>query len=196
MNIRQRQAGDLETLNQRIGHERDAEQRDRLRAAALAIAGEQTHTIQDKLGRSRGFVQRWAYAYRDGGVEAIRTGQPPGASSKLTPRQEQAFKERMLAGPLPGTDGGRCTLRGVDARRILEQEFGKPYSLPGVYDLLHRLGLSCLKPRPRHRKSDPSAMRQWIDDAPLLSSGSATTIPTSESRSGSRTRPASASRGR
>ena len=34
-------------------------------------------------------------------------------------------------------------LRGEDACRILEREFGVRYTLDGVYDLLHRLKLSC-----------------------------------------------------
>lgn len=169
MDIQEREAGDLVQLIQRIRREKDAEQRDRYRVVVRAIAGEPTRSIQDKLDRSRGFVQRWVYAYRDGGLDALRAGKPPGASPKLTPDQAQAFKQRMLAGPTDA-DGCVCTLRGKDARRILQEEFGRSYSLPGVYDLLHRLNLSCLKPRPRHRKNDPDAMQRWVDDAPLLSS--------------------------
>jgi transposase len=74
----------------------------------------------------------------------------------------------MLAGPTE-RDGGVCTLRGRDAVRILQQEFGVSYSLEGVYDLLERLNLSCLKPRPRHRKNDPQAMKTWLERAPFLS---------------------------
>lgn len=73
----------------------------------------------------------------------------------------------MLGGPVQAD--GVCTLRGVDAKAILEKEFGVRYSLDGVYDLLHRLKLSCLVPRPRHRKNDPEAMRRWLEEAPLLS---------------------------
>ncbi|MFC1781069.1 transposase [Planctomycetota bacterium] len=40
-------------------------------------------------------------------------------------------------------------------QRLLEREFGVVYSLWGVYDLLHRLGYSCLCPRPQHEKADP-----------------------------------------
>lgn len=78
--------------------------------------------------------------------------------------------------------------------RILEAEFGVAYSLNGVYDLMHRLGLSCLKPRPRHRKADPQTQQRWLDDAPLLSSVYATNTPTSVSKCGSRTKHASASK--
>ena len=53
--------------------------------------------------------------------------------------------------------------------KILANEFGVRYTLDGVYDLLHRLRLSCLVPRPRHRKNDPQVMQKWLDDAPLLS---------------------------
>jgi len=74
-----------------------------------------------------------------------------------------------MLGGVSAADGGVCTLRGADARRILAQEFGVRYTLDGVYELLHRLRLSCLVPRPRHRKNDPQVMQQWLDSAPLLS---------------------------
>jgi transposase len=73
-----------------------------------------------------------------------------------------------LQGP-KDTDGGICTIRGKDAMRILESEFGVKYTLYGVYDLMHRLGLSYLKPRPKHTKNNPEIMRQWQQDAPFLS---------------------------
>jgi len=192
MHIPLRNTNDPMELDQRIGHERDAKQRDRLRAVRLALDGEQTLSIAKRIGRSRDFVQRWCYAYRDGGLEAIAAKRQPGRPTKLPREQEPAFRQRMLAGPTEAD--GVCALRGVDAVRILEQEFGVPYTLDGVYDLLHRLGFSCLKPRPRHRKNDPQVMRQWLDDAPLLSSVSATSIPTDKLKSGSKTKHASVSK--
>jgi len=53
--------------------------------------------------------------------------------------------------------------------RILQKEFGVKYTLNAVYALMHRLELSCLTPRPRHRHNDPVAMEQWLNDAPFLS---------------------------
>ena len=87
-----------------------------------------------------------------------------------------------------------CTLGGKDVKVILKKEFGVKYSLPGVYALMHRLGLSCLKPRPKHRKNDPEKMQQWLDNAPFLSKPSETNIPTKKSKSGSRTKSGSASK--
>jgi hypothetical protein len=62
---------------------------------------------------------------------------------------------------------GVCTLRGKDAVRILEREFGVSYSLDGVYDLLERLNYSCLAPRPRHEKGDPAAQQLFKEQAPF-----------------------------
>lgn len=143
-------------------------QRDRLRAARLALDGNEAMEIAATLGRSRRFVQEWVYAYRDGGVDAIKPGKSSGRPPRLPREKEQAFQARMLGGATEA-DGGVCVLRGADARRILETEFGVRYTLDGVYDLLHRLRLSCLAPRPRHRKNDPAVMQQWLDSAPLLS---------------------------
>ena len=61
-----------------------------------------------------------------------------------------------------------CTLRGKDVVRILQKEFGVKYSLGGAYDLLARLGYSCLTPRPVHEKSDPAAMADFKARAPFL----------------------------
>jgi transposase len=169
MKVNIRQEGDVQRLEQRVRAERDALQRDRCRAVLLALQGKQAPQIAGALGRSRRSVQAWVYAYRDGGIEALRPGKSTGRPSKLPRDREQAFAQRIKAGPTEA-DGGVCVLRGEDARRILEREFGVAYTLQGVYDLLERLNLSCLVPRPRHRKNDPQVMQQWAEErAPLLS---------------------------
>lgn len=171
-----------------------AKQRDRLRAIELAAAGETTPTIMRTLKRSRGFVQRWCYAYRDHGLDAVRPQSPPGRPTRLPVEQHAAFKQRVLAGPRD-TDGV-CTLRGRDMIAILEREFGVRYELSGVYALLGRLGLSVLTPREQHRDNDPETMRRWEQDAPLLSRASASNTKAKPSRSGSRTKHASVNRAR
>jgi transposase len=170
MNISFHQPTDEAELGRLVGKARNAEQRDRCRVALLAAGGQETQAIIDTLARSRGFVQRWAYAYRDGGIAALRAKRRGGSRPRLDAAQEQRLLERVKAGPVEGVDAGVCTLRGKEFQRILQSEFGKAYTLGGAYDLMHRLGLSCLRPRPRHRKNDPAAMKKWLDDAPFLSS--------------------------
>ncbi len=168
MNVTEHNPKDLSQLIQNARKETNAKQRDRYRAVAMALKGMKTKQIMKILERSKNFVQRWSYAYRDGGTEAIVPAVQPGRPRKLTRQQEFQFKQRMLSGPTEN-DGGICTLRGIDAVQILEKEFGVKYTLYGVYDLLHRLGLSCLKPRPKHKKNDLKIMRQWQQEAPFLS---------------------------
>jgi transposase len=168
MHVTPRRPDDLGRIDALIRRERGALQRDRLRAVRLALEGKQTEQIVATLGRARRFVQEWVYACRGGGIEAIKVGKSSGRPTKRPREKEQEFKARMLAGPADA-DGGVCTLRGADAQRILEKEFGVRYTLDGVYDLMRWLRFSCLAPRPRHRKNDPQVMRRWLDDAPLLS---------------------------
>jgi len=197
MRINERETGDRARLERRARKERVAEQRDRLRAAALAIEGVETLEIQRMLGRSRGFVQRWGYAYRDGGIDAIATTPHPGKPARLPAGRHDELRARLDAGPRP--EDGVCTLRGRDVQRILAEEFGVEYSLQAVYDTLHRLGYSCLRPRPRHEHQDPEAQKRFKEEvAPFLSAPSATRWPRTAGSSGSSTwtKPASASRGR
>lgn len=166
MEIREHEAGDRKRLSELVRRERDAKQRDRLRAVALALDGELTSEIERRLDRSRAFVQRWVYVYRDKGLEAIRPGKSSGPRPRLAADQVETFRARLLAGPTD--DDGVCTLRGLDFVRILREEFGVEYSLSGVYAMLHRLGFSSLSPRPRHKCADPVAQEQFKQSAPLL----------------------------
>jgi transposase len=186
---------DTARLDGLIAAERAAVQRDRYRAVRLSLDGREAADVAAAVGRSRTFVQTWAYRYRDGGLAALAARKQPGRRPKLTAGQRAAVRARVLAGPADA-DGGVCALRGEDVRRILAREFGVAHSLAAVYDLLRRLRLSPLRPRPRHRKNDPAAADAWLAAAPLLSPPSAATGPAYGSRSGSKTRPGSASRGR
>jgi transposase len=167
MMVTERDAGDLRRLQELADQERDALRRDRFRAVRLALEGKETLDIADRLDRSRRSVQDWAYAYRDGGIDAIQPKPQPGRKPKLPREREAELKARLDAGPRP--EDGVCTLRGKDVVRILDQEFGVRYSLDGVYDLLERLNYSCLAPRPRHEKGDPAAQQQFKEQAPFLS---------------------------
>ena len=166
MHLTERAAGDVEELHRRADAERDALRRDRYRAVLMALDGKEADQIAEALDRARRSVQDWVYSYRDGGIDAIQPKPRPGRTPKLPRDREAQFKARLDAGPRP--EDGVCTLRGKDVVRILEHEFGVKYTLGGAYDLLWRLGYSCLTPRPLHEKSDPQAIADFQAAAPLL----------------------------
>jgi transposase len=167
MLIRERTAGDNQRLRLLARHEKSAEQKDRLMAAALAIERLETSEIQRVLGRSRGFVQRWAYAYRDGGIEALKDKPRGGSVGKITGQKAASLRARIDAGPTEAD--GVCTLRGRDIQRIAKEELDTKVSLTSVYRTLHKMGYSCLAPRPRHEKQDLEAQKKFKEDsAPFL----------------------------
>jgi transposase len=159
--------GDMTELIELIAVEGDALQRDKYRAVVQAMGGREANEIAKALGRSRRAVQAWVYSYRDGGPGALLPGRGTGRPTKLPRDHEALFVARIRAGPTEAD--GVCTLRGKDFVRILLAEFQASYTLDGAYDLLHRLGYSCLKPRPRHGNNDPAAVQKFKDSAPLLS---------------------------
>jgi transposase len=172
MTVTPREVTDVSRLRELARVEGGAKQRDRYRAVLMAAEGEggvelEGDGIARRLGRSPRFVDQWVGRYRRGGLEALRPRKAGGRAPKLAPEKRQAFESRLLGGATDA-DGGVCTLRGADARRILKEQFGVEMKLSGVYALMHRLNLACLKPRPRHPKNDAKAAEQWLERAPLL----------------------------
>jgi transposase len=173
MTVDPRSDSDLARLRQLVVSTPNALQRDRFRVVLLALEGydgpELTRDqIAARVDRSRQFVDQWTRRYRDLGLDGLVPRKSTGRPPRLNPAEAARFKQRVLAGPTDA-DGGVCTLRGREAMRILAEEFDKPLKLSAVYNLMNRTGLSCLKPRPRHRKSDPVAQQQWLERAPFLS---------------------------
>ena len=122
MHIRLHDPQDLTRLQQESRRERDAKQRDRYRAILLALEGHDAPAIARTLGRSRAFVQRWVYAYRDHGLQAIAPQRQTGRPAYLSPEKKALFQARFLAEPTEAD--GVCTLRAKEAQRILREEFG------------------------------------------------------------------------
>src|SRR3982750_4484246 len=143
----------LESLQEAAKLDRKTRAWPRVQAIVLAKQGDTAPKIARALGVSRRAVQTWVAAYNRGGVEALPDRSHPGRAPILPRTEEGRFLERIDAPPSP--EDGVCALRGVDIRRILEQEFGARYSLDGVYKLLHRLDYSSLMPRPQHEEADP-----------------------------------------
>jgi len=166
----------------------------RFRAVTLAHAGQTAEAIAAALGCTARAVQKWITRYNRGGPAALADRPGRGRKPKLDPAEHERLRQRIEAGPWP--EDGVCAFHGPDVRRLLHDEFGVELSEQAVYDLLHRLDLSSLMPRPAHRKSDPAAQEAFKKGPPSGSARSPRRTRPSGSRSGSPTRRGSASRGR
>jgi len=98
-------------LQQLARQAREAQQRDRYWVAVLAAQGRETKAIIDATARSRDFVQRWAYAYRDGGAQALCAKPRGGSKSRLWGEEQRRLYQRLCDNPVDA-DGGVCALRG------------------------------------------------------------------------------------
>jgi transposase len=144
--------------------EKNARRAKRLRIVILAMIGYTAPAIARSLGLSRRVCQQWLYRFNEQGLQGLddRRGKEP--RGPLTPEQQQRIQERLNVGAT--LEDGVCSLRGVDVQRILAAEFGVLRSLPAVYYLLHQLGYSYLRPRPRHRKFDAEAQADFERQLP------------------------------
>ena len=154
-------------LERLASREKRADMAKRLRTVLLAKQGFTAPEVATCTGFSRRTVQDWVARYNDEGLSGLKTRAGRGRKGPLTADEAERLRRRIEAGPLP--EDGVCVLRGLDVQRILQQEFGKVRSLDSVYRLLHRLGFSCLIPRPRHPKADPVAQeefkKKWASDS-------------------------------
>ncbi len=186
--------GDHHSVAELIGlakREKRATMVRRLQVVILAKRARTAPQIVEATSVSRRTVQEWVQRYNVGGLEGLADRRRGGNRRHLTADQETQvcqYLDRAAADP---HDSVR---RGEDLRRWLEAQFGVLFSLTGVYDLLHRLGYSCLVPRPRHAKADPQAQAAFKKTLWRKSKRLRAGTRTNASKSGSRTKPASANR--
>jgi transposase len=163
----------------------------RVQMVVLAKRGQTAPQIASLLGGSRRLVQKWVYRYNAQGLEGLADRYRGGNQRRLTDAQEQQIREyldQQAADPQAGVR------RAEDLRPWIAQHFGVLYALSGLYQLLHRLGYSCLMPRPRHHKADPMAQEAFKKTPWTGSRRSPRSIPERTSKSGSRMKPALASK--
>ena len=130
----------------------------RLQAVVLAQDGHTAPEIAKILSVTYRSIQYWIQRYNRQGLDGLRDLRRGGNQRKLSDQQEQQIKRYLdyqADDPTGGVRGGQ------DLRQWIHQQFGVLYSLPGIYDLLHRLGYRCLMPRPQHRKADPQRQRAF-----------------------------------
>jgi transposase len=107
-------------------------------------------------GLSRSAAYEWHNRYEEEGIAGLRDRPRPGRQPRVDAVTSARLKERIVAGAALER-GGVVAFRGVDAQRILREEFEIDCSLSSTYRLLHRMKLSWLAPRPRHPQADATA---------------------------------------
>jgi transposase len=94
------------------------------------------------------------------GLGVCVTGRARVDSPRVDAATSARLKERIVAGAELARDGV-VAFRGIDAQRILKEEFEIDCSLSSTYRLLRRLKLSWLAPRPRHPEANATAQAEF-----------------------------------
>ena len=147
-----------------IRTQKDGRIRQQLMAMKFISQGQTIPQVARRMDIAERPLRKWLHRFNKDGPrglwDAPRSGQPP----KINAKQIEKFKQRVRQG-ITAQDTV-CSLRGKDLQQILQKEFNAQYSLGGTYFLLHRLGFSCLCPRPQHPQADSDAQEAFKKTAP------------------------------
>ena len=163
------------------------------RMLALALEGGSREAAARAAGMDRQTLRDWVHRYN---VEGLSDRRRPGPRPRLSPEQEAELATAVEQGPDPDRDGV-VRWRRVDLKALIEARFAVRLHERTVGKLLRRLGFTRLSVRPKHPSSDPAAQDAFKKASPTWWRRRCPTTPAaSRSRSGSRMRPASASKAR
>ena len=168
----------------------------RLLALAQVLDGVDRATAAKNSGMDRQTLCDWVHRYNSGGLAGLASRKGKGRPPKLTAEQKLAFEQIVETGPDLATDKvvrWRC----ADLKRVLEERFKVAVHERTVGKFLNALNYRRLSVRPQHPESDPAAQEAFKKTSRSSSPPASRRRPRpSRSKSGSRTRPASASKAR
>jgi transposase len=166
----------------------------RMLCLAMVLDGADRASAAEACGMDRQTLRDWVHRYNAEGLPGLYDRKRPGPRPKLTAEQLDELVRLVEAGPDPACHGV-VRWRRADLRDELERRFGVELHERSVGKILTKLGYRRLSVRPRHPQTDEEAQLAFKKTSPpSLQSSSPTTPRTSPSKSGSKTRRASASK--
>jgi len=133
----------------------------RIRAVKRVEAGESPEDVVKALGFHRSRIYEWLAAYREGGIEALRTRPIPGRPKKLNGKQlKRVYDLVTRKNPLQLKFEFALWTRSM-VRELIRREFGVRLSEVSVGRLLRKLGLTPQRPLRRAYQQDQEAVERW-----------------------------------
>lgn len=175
---------------------KDARAVRRALAVALVLEGADRTHAANACGMDRQTLRDWVHRYNVEGIGGLFNRKPAGRKARLGAEQKAKIAELVEAGPDPAKDGV-VRWRRIDLKKKIEVLFGVTMHERTVGKLLAELGYVRLSTRPQHPASDPAAQETFKKLSPGRSARAYQPMRTaSRSKSGSRTKLASASKAR
>jgi transposase len=158
----------------------------RLQAGEQFAAGQKTAVIAKELRVSVRSVERWRRAWREGGMDGLRSAGPAN-SPTVTDEQFAVLEEELGKGPSAhGFEDERWSLARVQT--LIQRHLRVSLSVATVWRLLKRHGWSWQAPARRALERDEHAVELWKKEVwPRVKASRRRPVPGSSSR----TKPAS-----
>src|SRR3954464_12513153 len=164
------------------------------RMLALVLEGASREEAARAAGMDRQTWRDRVHRYNAEGLAGLHDRHRSGRKPRLTPEQEAELATAVERGPDPDRDGV-VRWRRVDLQALIEARFAVRLHERSVGKVPRRLGFARLSVRPRHPKADEAAREAFKKASPSWWRERCPSTPAaSRSRSGSKMRPASASR--
>lgn len=185
---------DAEGLRRAASRADDAGAARRMLALALVLEGSSRMDAANICGMDRQTLRDWAHRYNEEGLAGLYDRKPPGRAALLTPAQKLEIAALVEQGPDVAVDG-IVRWRRIDLAHVIAQRFGVNLAERTIGKLLRALGFRKMSARPAHPQGDDQARETFKKTSPIWSrKNSRRARAPSPSKSGSRTKPASASK--
>lgn len=132
----------------------------RMKAAEYFAEGKSAGEVARLLGVRRQSAHEWLKAWKETGVQALRSKGAAGPKSRLSAEQKSTLVKAIVAGPQAhGHATAVWTLPRV--AKLIEEQTGERYHPGHVWWVLRELGLSCQQPTRRAIERNEPAIAEW-----------------------------------
>ena len=145
-------------------------------------------------GMDRQTLRDWVHRFNERGPDGLKDTWSKGHPPRLSIEQRAELAQVVEIGPDRAVHGV-VRWRRIDLQRLIAERFGVAYPERTVGKILHQLGFRHISARPRHPAQDERIVAEFKKTSHVRSEPtSPTSRAASRSRSGSKTKPASARR--
>ena len=150
----------LEDLNELYRREKDSDAKIRLLAAIYRKEGKEIGEIGYLLKYAPTTLGDWLRRMHKEGIHRRYNKKSPGRPKNLTDKQLNDLKSVVLNSPQAvGLIFVMWTTKAV--HEYIKKTYNISYSHRQVRNILHYMGFTCVKPRPRHRKASKKAQEEF-----------------------------------
>lgn len=123
--------------------------------------GKKQQQIAKLIGCSQAAVSKWISKHESG--RTLETLPRSGRPTKLTASRLKKLRGKLL-NEAKNANKKFCSLNTKQLGSIIKKEIGRQYSMRHIERIMHKLGFSLIKPRPKHLKQDPNKVANFKEE--------------------------------